>query len=72
MPSILIKEIPTVLHRQLKERAKRNRRSMNQEVLLILEQTVRELPPVVLPEPIKALRRITAEMISAAIREGRR
>jgi plasmid stability protein len=41
MAGISIKNVPDELHRRLKERARRNRRSMTQEILAILES---ELP----------------------------
>jgi plasmid stability protein len=37
MPSVLIKNIPDKLHKRLKERAASNRRSLNSELLVILE-----------------------------------
>lgn len=40
MPSITIKDIPRHVHLRLKERARRNRRSLQQEILLTLEQSV--------------------------------
>ncbi len=41
MPSVTFKGMPASLHRALKERAARHKRSLNQEVLAILEQAVR-------------------------------
>jgi len=38
MPSLTIKNIPEGLYRRLKQRAARNRRSMNNEVILCLEK----------------------------------
>lgn len=40
MPNLLIRDLPEEVHRRLKERAAQNRRSMNQEVLLLLEEAV--------------------------------
>lgn len=37
MPAITLKDIPRALHRDLKARAKANRRSLNQEVIVTLE-----------------------------------
>jgi plasmid stability protein len=50
MAAILLKNIPEALRLRLQQRAKQNRRSMNQEALVILEQA--------LPEPVdvKAIR----------------
>lgn len=71
MAAIVLKDVPDRLHRRLKERAERNRRSMAQEALTILEQAMHDVPPVVLPKPIKPLRKVTAAMVAAGIREGR-
>ena len=55
MPSITIKDIPEELYQQLKNRASNNKRSMNGEMLWLLEQAL-------LDEPRK---RITLESIRA-------
>ncbi len=40
MPSLTIKNIPDALHKKLKERADRNRRSLNSEVIHRLERSL--------------------------------
>lgn len=40
MPSILIKNLPDNLHQALKQRAKRHHRSLNKEVIALLEAVV--------------------------------
>jgi hypothetical protein len=40
MPAITLKALPDRLHRQLKARAVRHKRSLNQEVLAVLEESV--------------------------------
>jgi plasmid stability protein len=40
MSSVCIKNIPDHLHARLKEQALRNRRSLNQEIVLLLEAAV--------------------------------
>lgn len=40
MAAITLKSLPTRLHRQLKTRAARNNRSLNQEVISVLEDAV--------------------------------
>jgi plasmid stability protein len=40
MPTLTIKGVPPELHEKLKERAERHRRSMNSELLTILERTL--------------------------------
>lgn len=44
MASLTLKDIPPRLHRQLRERAERNRRSLSQEALACLEQAVLTRP----------------------------
>jgi plasmid stability protein len=40
MASITLKALPTSLHRALKSRASRHKRSLNQEVITMLEETI--------------------------------
>jgi plasmid stability protein len=40
MAAITLKSLPPVLHRALKARAGRNKRSLNQEVIAVLEEAV--------------------------------
>jgi plasmid stability protein len=40
MPAITIKSLPASLHRTLKSRATRHKRSLNQEVIAVLEEAV--------------------------------
>jgi plasmid stability protein len=40
MPTLTIEGVPPELHEKLKERAERHRRSMNNELLTILERTL--------------------------------
>jgi plasmid stability protein len=42
MPTITVRDVPDHVHQQLKRRAEENRRSLNQEVLRMLENTVAE------------------------------
>jgi plasmid stability protein len=71
MAQILVKGIPSKLHRDLKARAQRNRRSMNQEVLTILEQSLQRVQAITVPKPMKPLKPITDDEIIRAVREGR-
>jgi len=45
MPNLTLKNIPTALHQQLKARAESNRRSLNREILALLEAQL-EAPAV--------------------------
>jgi len=71
MSSLLIKNMPENLHAQLKESARRHRRSMTQEALVILEKYLSMDSAVEFPEPVKLLKPITAALIRKGIREGR-
>lgn len=42
MPTITVRNVPDHVHRHLKRRAEEPRRSLNQEVLRVLEETVAE------------------------------
>ncbi|MHB0968616.1 MAG: FitA-like ribbon-helix-helix domain-containing protein [Thermoanaerobaculia bacterium] len=44
MSSITIRDIPPTLHRALKARAARNRRSLQSEIVAALEQAIRPRP----------------------------
>ena len=41
MSSITIRDLPPELHKKLTERARQNRRSLNSELLVTLEQSIR-------------------------------
>ena len=74
MASLLIKDFSPILHRKLKDRAVRHHRSMNKEVIAILETTLEtgHRPGLSdLPDPISLEAPITAEMLLDARREGR-
>ena len=45
MPTLTIKGMPDPLYLRLKERAAENRRSLNSEILVALEQVVATEPP---------------------------
>lgn len=55
MASITLKDIPKRLHHQLRARAVRNRRSLNQEALACLEQ-VMAAEPVDVEGPLRKAR----------------
>jgi hypothetical protein len=40
MPAITLKGVPATLHRRLKASAKANKRSLNQELILLLERAL--------------------------------
>jgi hypothetical protein len=72
MAALVLKTLPDNVHKRLKEQAERNRRSMAQEAITILERSLGSIPPVVLPRrPVQPLKRVTSAMILRGIREGR-
>ncbi|MEX2401130.1 MAG: Arc family DNA-binding protein [Rhodothermales bacterium] len=79
MATLTLKNIPTELHRRLKERAARNRRSLNNEAIHCLEQALAAAPtePESYLDRIRPLRQktnrlpLTEERLRAAREEGR-
>lgn len=82
MATLTLKNVPDDLHRRLKARADRNRRSLNREAIRLLEHAVIAEGP---PGPDDAFARasafrerlaargvwVTPEEVQAAIEEGR-
>ncbi len=73
MADLLIRQMPEDLHKKLKRRAQANRRSMNQEILILLEQSLANNrgAPAVLPQPLVGAFRIDDSWLSQAREEGR-
>jgi plasmid stability protein len=71
MASIVIKDVPKDVHEALRVEAAKNRRSMNQEALTILERALKPLPPLPKAKPVKTLRPFTNAWLLKAMREGR-
>lgn len=79
MPAITLKALPAPLHRTLKARAARHRRSLNQEVIAVLEEAVapsRRVDVEAMIAKVRALRSTvnfiaTPEEIDRFKREGR-
>ena len=69
MASILIKDIPADLHERLRQAAQRDHRSLNKEVIALLEAVL--MPRDVLPPPITTTFAITSDWLERAISEGR-
>jgi hypothetical protein len=73
MAGLIIRDIPEALHTRLKQQATAHHRSMNKEVIALLEQAlnmdtaVREIPP-----PYQGRQRLTDAFINKAKREGRK
>jgi hypothetical protein len=71
MPALLIKDIPREVHEWLKREAQRNRRSMTQQAIVVLEERIRRFQPVRFPPPARTRTPLTAAFIDQAKREGR-
>ncbi len=58
MPNVNVKNLPKELHRRLKERALRNRRSLNSELIACLQEAVmpKRIDPDEAADRIRALR----------------
>lgn len=71
MPAMLLKGLPQELHKALKQSAEIHHRSMNQEVIYILEKA---LSPYSLPEVqvFRIAEPMTADFTRTAIRKGRK
>jgi len=51
MAALLIKDLPREVHDWLKREAERNRRSMTQQAIVVLEERMRHFRPVKFPPP---------------------
>lgn len=78
MANVTIKDLPAELHQRLKEKAKRNRRSLNAEVITLLEASM-EPRKVNVDEILAAARAVRSQVkrelsdqeISRMKRQGR-
>jgi len=71
MPAVVVRAMPVEMHRRLKSAALQHHRSMNREVLTILEQTLKTPDVVDLPPPVKPLRPLSGETVVRVIRQLR-
>ncbi len=71
MSALLIKNMPPLLHDRLRQRAAVQHRSMNREVIAILERELDRTATTELPPPIKTLKPISGEEIVQIIRDAR-
>ncbi len=79
MSSILVKNIPPSIHEAIKERAKRNFRSVNNEIIACLHEMLfpRKIDPQTELEKVKQLRKLVKgflkdEELSEMINKGRK
>ena len=71
MSALLIKNMPPPLHERLRQRAAVHHRSMNREVIAILERELEKPAEMELPPPVKPLKPIRHEEIVQIIRDAR-
>ena len=71
MSALLVKNFPDRLRRKIKGEAKRNRRSMAQKTVVLLDEAVRLRVPARLPRPVKPKHPIDHEWLLKAMKEGR-
>ena len=71
MAALLIKDLPTDVHRWLKQEAERNRRSMTQQVIVLFEERMNKFKPVHFGPPFKTRTPLTSDFIDKAKKEGR-
>ena len=68
--AILIKDVPPELHERLREAAARDHRSLNKEVIALLEAALSERPAS-LPPPIKPAFPLTQDWLDQVRAHGR-
>ena len=71
MSALVIRGVPPVLHQRLKREAEMHHRSMNREVIAILEKELVTTRPVELPPPVKGIKPVDPQWIVRVIREAR-
>ena len=71
MPALLIKDLPSDVHKWLKHEAEAHRRSMTQQVIVLFEERMHKFRPVHFGSPVKTRTPLTAEFIDKAKKEGR-
>lgn len=71
MSALLIKNMPPLLHDKLRQRAAAHHRSMNREVIAILERELEGTGMAMLPPPVKTLKPIPQEWTVRNIRDAR-
>ena len=71
MPALLIKDLTEDLHRKLREEAARNQRSMNRQVIAILEEKLSHPGPARIERPAQFGKPISGRWIDGIIRKAR-
>ena len=71
MPAFLVKNLPPVLHERLRQEATRHHRSMNREVIAILEKELGGIVQTDVPCPVVPSRPLTAAWVRETTRQMR-
>ena len=71
MSALIIRSLPDILHRRLRIEAENHHRSMNREVIAILEKEFSATSPVGLPTPVKGKKSVSPEWVVQTIRKAR-
>lgn len=71
MPSVIIRNMHPQLHRRLKDKALSHHRSMNSEILSILEKELKTGQARTLPPPVKSLKPEPPDFVTDFIRRDR-
>lgn len=71
MPAIIVRDLPPVLHQRLKQEAERHHRSMNREIIAIIEKEFQAPMRMELPPPVKGKAPVDGRWIAQAIRDAR-
>jgi plasmid stability protein len=69
MASVLIKNLPDELHRRLKQRAERHHRSLNKEVIALIEATLGRQPAQDPPKPATPRNPLTPDRLEETRRK---
>ena len=71
MPAVVVRGLPPALHQRLKQEAERHHRSMNGEIIAILESQFQAPMRMDLPPPVKGKVPVDGRWIAQAIRDAR-
>jgi plasmid stability protein len=71
MSAVVIRDLPPALHQRLKTEAVRHHRSMNREIIAILEKELDGLAPVAVRRPVVPSKPLSAAWIRETTREMR-
>jgi len=71
MSAVIVRNLPPVVHERLRYEAHHHHRSVNREIIAILEKELVRARPFELPPPVKPLVPIDGRRIAETIRKAR-